>query len=121
MRYIDIKVNSSALELKKELEFNSPPITSGSVNDIACRFEFSDDWNDMDSIMVIFVGSNGKCSLSLTNNTIIIPSECISVPDNELFVGLIGLCPYDDSEEYRQITTEMLSLGIITQGASPYN
>ena len=121
MRYIDIKVNSSDLELKKELEFNSPPITSGSVNDIACRFELSDDWNDLDSIMAIFVGNNGKCGLALTDNTVIVPSECISAPNGELLVGLTGMGPSDQPDGYRQINTEYISLGVIAQGASPYN
>ena len=121
MRYIDIKVKSSDLELKKELEYNSPPITSGSINDIACRFEFSDDWNDIEYIMAVFIGSNKKCSVSVDNNIVVVPSDCISIPNSELLVGLTGTNSYEYEEELRQITTEYISLGVITEGASIYN
>ncbi len=119
MRYIDLKVYSTDIKIEKELDYNRVPITSGSINDIACRFEFSEHWEDLGTIIAVFKGSGNTRAVLVIDNTAIIPEECLLYPDNELFVGLIGTGDAGPNLEYfRQVTTEYISLGVIVEGAS---
>ncbi len=119
MRYIDLKVYSTDIRTEKQLDYNRVPITSGSINDIACRFEFSEHWQDLGTIIAVFKGSGNTRAVLVIDNTAIIPEECLLSPNSELFVGLIGTGDAGPNLEYiRQVTTEYFSLGVIVEGAS---
>ncbi len=117
MRYLDFKVLSSDIVLKKELNYSQVLLTSGSVNDIICRFDFSDDWNDFHTVIAVFKGSGNNIAVVLNNNSAQIPWECLSEPNTELFLGLVGIGELQNGNSLHQITTEYISLGIITPGA----
>ena len=115
MRYIDLYVLCSDIKPKKELDYNKVPITSGSVNDLACRFEFSSDWDVFPEKTAVFAGSGKSIAVLIKDNTAVIPWEVLAEPGYELFVGVSGVTEND--ETIRRLNTEMASLGIIAQGA----
>ena len=68
-------------------------ITSGSVNVFEVRFQFDNDWDDLERIAVFRVG---KKSVSVTlddTNTCKIPWECVCENDigKEVLVGVYGM------------------------------
>ncbi len=117
MRYIDLKILSSDITYAKGLNLNSVPITSGSVNDIACRFEFSDHWNDFTTKCAVFSGSETSRGVLIENDTAVIPWECLAKHGGELRVGVVGTVGEEGSDAYRILATEEISLGIIAYGA----
>lgn len=118
MRYINLSVQQSDIKIKKELNFNQVPLTCGSVNDISCRFSFSKEWNDYPVKVAIFSGSGKSITIALTENVAIIPWEVLTEEGGELTVGIVGLCDLPDTNSYKQLNTEYVSLGIIVSGAS---
>ncbi len=117
MRYINLSVQQSDIKIKKELNFNQVPLTCGSVNDIACRFAFSKEWNDYPVKVAVFSGSGKSINVALTGDTAVIPWECLTAEGGELTVGIVGLCDLPDTNSYKQLNTEYVSLGIIVSGA----
>lgn len=118
MRYINLSVQQSDIKIKKELNFNQVPLTCGSVNDISCRFTFSKEWNDYPVKVAIFSGSGKSITVALTDNVAVIPWEVLTAEGGELTVGIVGLCDLPDTNSYKQLNTEYVSLGIIVSGAS---
>lgn len=115
MRTIDLSVVSSDITLKKTMYSNPVLITSGSVNDIICNFDFSSSWNDYPVKTAVFKGCEQTVSVLIKNNSAIIPWECIKEPNGELFVGVIGNTSADVGS-FSQLNTEYFSLGIIYEG-----
>ncbi len=118
MRYINLSVQQSDIKIKKELNFNQVPLTCGSVNDISCRFAFSKEWNDYPVKVAIFSGSGKSITVAITDDIAVIPWEVLTTEGDELTVGLVGLCDLPDTNSYKQLNTEYVSLGIIVSGAS---
>ncbi len=117
MRYINLTIQQSDIKIKKELNFNQVPLTCGSVNDISCRFAFSKEWNDYPVKVAVFVGSGKSITVAITDDVALIPWECLTVEGGELTVGVVGLCDLPDTNSYKQLNTEYVSLGIIVSGA----
>ena len=117
MRYINISVQQSDIKIKKELNFNQVPLTCGSVNDIACRFAFSKEWDEYPVKVAIFSGSGKSITTALTDDTAVIPWEVLTEEGGEITVGIVGLCDLPDTNSYKQLNTEYVSLGIIVAGA----
>ena len=68
-------------------------ITSGSVNVFEVRFQFDNDWDDLERIAVFRVGKK-SVSVTLDNtNTCKIPWECVCENDigKEVLVGVYGM------------------------------
>ena len=68
-------------------------ITSGSVNVFEVRFQFDNDWDDMERIAVFRVGKK-SVSIALDDaNTCKIPWECVCENDigKEVLVGVYGM------------------------------
>ena len=68
-------------------------ITSGSINVYEVKFQFENDWDDLERIAVFRVG---KKSVSVTlddTNSCILPWECVSENDigKEVQVGVYGM------------------------------
>jgi hypothetical protein len=118
MRYINLSVQQSDIKIKKELNFNEVPLTCGSVNDIACRFAFSKEWNSYPIKVAVFSGSGKSITVAITDDIAIIPWECLADEGGELSLGVVGLCDLPDTNSYKQLNTEYVSLGIIMSGAS---
>ncbi len=118
MRYINLTVQQSDIKIKKELNFNEVPLTCGSVNDIACRFAFSKEWTSYPIKVAVFSGSGKSITVAITDDIAIIPWECLATEGGELSLGVVGLCDLPDTNSYKQLNTEYVSLGIIVSGAS---
>ena len=117
MRYINVSVHDSDITIKKALNINKVPLTSGSVNDIACRFSFSSTWNDFPVKVALFTGSGVSVTVAIDNNIAIIPWECLAEHGGELLVSVTGACDLPDTNSFRQLNTEEASLGVIVSGA----
>lgn len=78
---------SSLTVLQKDI------ITSGSVNAYEVKFQFDNDWDDMERIAVFRVGKK-SVSIALDDaNTCKIPWECVCENDigKEVLVGVYGM------------------------------
>ena len=119
MRYIDLKVISSDIVHVKGLGLNPVPITSGSVNDIFCRFEFSSHWDSYNVKTAVFTGSGQTRSVIIENGSAVIPWECISLPGGELRVGVVGTSGSDENDkDYAIFTSEEICIGTVVYGAN---
>jgi len=118
VRYIDLFVNHSDITINKGMGLNTVPLTCCSVNDIACRFCFSSDWNDFSSKCAIFEGSSAVRTVFIDNNCAVIPWECLTLPESELSVAVFGTCGTPNAPSYRLRNTESVTVGIIQAGAN---
>ena len=117
MRYINVSVHDSDITIKKALNINKVPLTSGSINDIACRFSFSSAWDDYPVKVALFTGSGVAMTVAIEDNIAIIPWECLYEPGGELLVCVTGACDLPDADSFRQLNSEEVSLGVIVSGA----
>ncbi len=117
MRYINVSVHDSDITIKKALNINKVPLTSGSVNDIACRFSFSSAWNDFTVKVALFTGSGNSVTVAIEDNIAVIPWECLAEYGGELLVSVTGACDLPDTNSFRQLNSEEVSLGVIVSGA----
>ena len=116
MRYIDLYIQSTDIKPKADLSYNSVPLTSGTVNDVAVRFDFSEDWNCFESKTAIFQAGETKIAVLITDSTAIIPWEVLVVCGFELFVGVCGMSGEKENEDCHVLNTELHSLGFIKKG-----
>lgn len=119
MRYLHLTVRQSDVIIKKGLNLNPVPITCGSVNDIACRFEFSSDWADYPVKAASFTGSGKTVTVLLNDSVAIVPWECLTEEGGELLVGITGARDLPDTDTVARINTELFSLGPIVSAADP--
>ncbi len=117
MRYIDLKVISSDIVHIKGLNLNPVPITSGSVNDIFCRFEFSHHWDGITFKTAVFSGSGQTKAVIIENGLAAVPWECISLPYGELRVGVVGTTAENEGDNSCRIfTSEEICIGTVALG-----
>lgn len=78
---------SSLTVLQKDI------ITSGSVNAYEVKFQFDNDWDDMERIAVFRVGKKSVSIALDDTNTCKIPWECVCENDigKEVLVGVYGM------------------------------
>ena len=118
MRYIDLYIQCTDIKPKTDLSYNSVPLTSGTVNDVAIRFDFSDDWDCFESKNAIFQAGDTKIAVSIADSTAIIPWEVLLVDGFELFVGVCGMSGKKDDKDSHVLNTELHSLGFIKKGVT---
>ncbi len=118
MRYIDLKVMSSDIVHLKGLNLNPVPLTRGSVNDIACRFEFSSHWDKFGIRTAVFSGSEQTKAVIIEDNMALIPWECLTLAGGEVRVGVVGMTSDDENDEsYALINSEEICIGTIISSA----
>jgi len=66
------------------------PITSGSVNAYAARFEFSEDWEGLDKTAVFQAGCVAREVLLGPEGACVVPWEVLRVPGYQLKAGVCG-------------------------------
>ena len=66
------------------------PVTSGSVNAYAARFEFSEDWEELDKTAVFQAGCVAREVLLGPEGACVVPWEVLRVPGYQLKAGVYG-------------------------------
>lgn len=66
------------------------PVTSGSVNAYAARFEFSEDWPGLDKTAVFQAGCASREVLLGPEGACVVPWEVLRVPGYQLKAGVYG-------------------------------
>lgn len=90
------------------------PVTSGSVNACAARFEFSPDWEGMERVAVFRAGAESRSVLLDSANACGVPWEVLVRPNVLLQAGVYGT-----REGAVVLPTVWADLGVILPGASP--
>lgn len=66
------------------------PVTSGSVNAYAARFEFSEDWEGLNKTAVFQAGCASREVLLGSSGACLVPWEVLRVPGYQLKAGVYG-------------------------------
>lgn len=66
------------------------PVTSGSVNAYAAKFEFSEDWEGLDKTAVFQAGCASREVLLGPEGACVVPWEVLRVPGYQLKAGVYG-------------------------------
>lgn len=90
------------------------PVTSGSVNVCAARFEFSEDWDGLERVAVFRAGDQSRSVFLDEANICEVPWEVLAVPNVPLRAGVYGT---RDGEVV--LPTCWARLGTILQGVAP--
>ena len=89
------------------------PVTSGSVNAYSVRFEFSEDWDGLEKIVIFQAGCVDKAVL-LSGQACVVPSEPLAAPGYYLMAGVYG-----KTGDALVLPTVWANLGLIQEGAVP--
>lgn len=87
------------------------PVTSGSVNAYAVRFEFSPDWDGLEKVVMFQAGGVDK-AVRLSGQACTIPSEPLAVPGHFLMAGVCG-----KRGNSMVLPTVWANLGLVWEGA----
>lgn len=90
------------------------PITSGSVNTVRARFEFSADWESLTRTAVFRAGTEVRSVALEESGECVIPWEVLVQPGVELYSGVYGTRGEDVV-----LPTVWASLGKVLEGAAP--
>lgn len=90
------------------------PMTSGSVNAYAARFEFSADWEGLKRTAVFTAGTETRSVLLDESGVCVIPWEVLAKPNVALRAGVYG-----SLAEEMVLPTIWASLGTILEGVAP--
>lgn len=90
------------------------PVTSGSVNVCAARFEFSDDWAGLERVAVFKAGNESRSVVLDEANACQVPWEVLTVPGVPLRAGVYGTRGGEVV-----LPTIWAGLGTILQGVAP--
>lgn len=87
------------------------PVTSGSVNAYAAKFEFSEDWSGLDKTAVFQAGCASREVLLGPEGACVVPWEVLRVPGYQLKAGVYGKQGGDVV-----LPTVWADLGVILEG-----
>ncbi len=89
------------------------PITTGSVG-LPVVFTFNHDWDDLEK-HVSFRGSEKDISIELSSDNCVVPWECLTKANSELWIGATGTKP----DGTIVVPTVWARAGVIRQGSMP--
>ena len=89
-------------------------VTSGSVQAVEARFQFSEDWWGLERVAVFRAGGESRSVVLDETNTCTVPWEVLQKPGQLLQAGVYGSAGGDVA-----LPTVWASLGTILEGAKP--